>query len=75
MVLYEYFCEECALVFEQITSNSDPEQGKCPKCSVKTHQKLISQFAVGGRGDLRESTMHGCHECYHGPCEKEKTPI
>lgn len=66
MALYEFFCESCQLLFEQITSSGDPEQGKCPKCNQKNTKKLISKFAIGGQGDLRESTMHGCHEHYTG---------
>ena len=66
MALYEFFCKNCKLKFEQITSSSDPDQGRCPKCHQMHAQKLISVFAVGGRGDLRESTLHGCHENFSG---------
>jgi putative FmdB family regulatory protein len=66
MPLYEYFCEKCQRKFEQITSSNDPDQGKCPKCFEKSSKKLISRFAVGGQGDLRESTLHGCHDCGPG---------
>jgi len=64
MALYEYYCDSCSKKFEQITSSTDPDQGKCPKCQGKNTRRLISCFAVGGRGDLRESTMHGCHGCH-----------
>ena len=64
MVLYEFFCSYCQMKFEQVTSSSDPDQGKCPKCHEKNTEKLISRFAVGGLGDLRESTLHGCHGCH-----------
>ncbi|MGK5086157.1 zinc ribbon domain-containing protein [Bdellovibrionota bacterium FG-2] len=63
MALYEFFCESCKSKFEQITSSTDPDQGTCPKCHGKQTRKLISAFAVGGQGDLRESTQHGCHGC------------
>ncbi len=66
MALYEYYCSGCQLKFEQITHSQDPDQGKCPKCGKKGAQKLISKFAVGGQGDLRESTMHGCHDAQVG---------
>jgi hypothetical protein len=46
--------------FEQIVGYSDPERGKCLKCGGYRTRALISKFAVGGRGDLRESTLHGC---------------
>ena len=62
MALYEYFCRDCKVKFEQITSSGDPDAGACPKCNLKNTERLISRFAVGGQGDLRESThYHGCH--------------
>jgi putative FmdB family regulatory protein len=64
MALYEYFCDSCRHQFEQLTSSGDSDAGKCPKCQKKDTRKLISTFRVGGRGDLRESTMHGCHEAH-----------
>lgn len=67
MPMYEYFCKPCGHQFEQITSSSDPDAGKCPKCNGKNTEKLLSRFAVGGQGDLRESTMHGCHGCHLAP--------
>ena len=63
MALFEFYCEGCKAKFEQITSAKDPDHGQCPKCSKKGARKLISRFAVGGQGDLRETTMHGCHDC------------
>ncbi len=62
MALYEYYCEDCKEKFEQISSSSSEEEnGKCPKCQKKNTKRLISRFAVGGQGDLRETTQHGCH--------------
>ena len=63
MALYEFYCEGCKAKFEQLTSSSDPDKGKCPKCNGNDTHRLISRFAVGGQGDLRETTMHGCHDC------------
>src|SRR4051812_38355031 len=66
MALFEFYCDTCSFKFEQITSSTDEDSGKCPKCQNKNTRKLISRFSVGGRGDLRESTMHGCHGgCHH----------
>lgn len=66
MALFEYYCDACRLKFEQITSSTDPDAGKCPQCRSSETRKLISRFAVGGQGDLRESTTHGCHGCHTG---------
>lgn len=65
MALLEFFCEPCNRRFEQISSSDDPERGRCPSCKGDQTRKLISVFAVGGRGDLRESTLHGCHDHDH----------
>lgn len=62
MVLLEFYCEPCKCQFEQITHDQDPDRGKCPKCQGKKTRKLISRFRIGGQGDLRESTLHGCHD-------------
>jgi putative FmdB family regulatory protein len=67
MALFEFHCDACKLKFEQIVSSGDPDAGKCPKCGTLKTRKLISAFKVGGRGDLRESTMHGCHDAHVAP--------
>ena len=62
MALHEYYCNSCKKPFEQLTSILGVEVGKCPFCNGKDTKRLISRFAVGGQGDQRESTLHGCHE-------------
>ena len=64
MPLYEYYCGACKFKFEEISSSNDPIHGQCPKCGKTETEKLISAFKVGGRGDLRESTLHGCHDAH-----------
>jgi putative FmdB family regulatory protein len=61
---FEFYCDSCKLKFEQLTSEQAPDKGKCPKCQNNHTRKLISRFAVGGQGDLRETTMHGCHDAH-----------
>lgn len=70
MPLYEYWCGKCQAQFEQVTTLGDSDAGQCPQCQEKSSHKLISRFAVGGRGDLRESTLHGCHDCDVSPSEE-----
>ena len=62
MPLLEFRCRACGHEFEQVTKDNDPTRGTCPKCQSRDGERLISRFAVGGRGDLRESTLHGCHD-------------
>jgi putative FmdB family regulatory protein len=68
MPWYEYVCEGCGGKFEEISSasTSADQRGCCPRCGTnEKSRRLISRFAVGGQGDLRESTMHGCHDHSH----------
>jgi putative FmdB family regulatory protein len=67
MALYEFLCESCKTQFEEIRSSHSQEALVCPACNGTGVRKLISRFAVGGQGDLRESTLHGCHEYTGGP--------
>ncbi len=37
----------------------------CPQCGQHPNPRVLSRFAVGGRGDLREhSHWDGCHETH-----------
>jgi len=68
--MIEFHCQSCKVIFEQITTSSDtgadPDRGKCPTCGTERCERSVSRFAVGGRGDLRESTLHGCHGDFTG---------
>ncbi|NDD92258.1 zinc ribbon domain-containing protein [bacterium] len=63
--VYEYSCELCHHRFEERVSSHESAAPACPKCGEDAAKKQISRFAVGGQGDLREGTLHGCH----GPWE------
>jgi len=63
MALFEYHCQACTRRFEAITSFENSNEITCPHCANPSPKKLISVFKVAGRGDLRESTLHGCHDC------------
>ncbi len=70
MPLYEFFCTPCKKRFETLINSSESsDQAPCPKCGELSSEKLISRFSITGQGDQRESTMHGCHEHYHGTDE------
>ncbi len=64
MPLYEYACETCQGTFEQTSCFAESHQKQCPLCGNQRTKKVISRFLVGGRGDLRETTLHGCHDCH-----------
>jgi putative FmdB family regulatory protein len=44
MPLYEYRCNECALVFEELIYSGDPQVG-CPRCKAKNVARQLSVFA------------------------------
>lgn len=69
MPLFDYVCRQCKTQFEQLVDSrgdTDPEAGRCPQCASQDSERLISRFTVAGRGDQRESTLHGCHENFDG---------
>ena len=50
MPLYEYRCEACGHVFEQIQKFSDPPIDVCPKCGERKVEKLLSSPAIQFKG-------------------------
>ena len=49
MPLYEYKCEKCGEVFEQLVMSSRKEDMHCPKCGHTHVRKLMSQTATIGQ--------------------------
>jgi len=50
MPIYEYKCEECEHIFDEIlsVSNRDKPLGKpCPKCGEESIKKLVSATTMG----------------------------
>lgn len=67
MPLRDYSCIGCKNTFETLVSKDEEARAiECPKCHGTETQRLLSRFAIAGRGDLRESTFHGCHGPYAG---------
>ena len=62
MALHDFTCRKCSPHFVSLVRAQDSEPTACPKCKSTEVEKKIARFAVGGQGDLRESTLHGCHE-------------
>jgi putative FmdB family regulatory protein len=51
MPLYEYSCEECGTVFEELVSLGTKETPPCPDCSSEKTVKMVSLVAsLGGGG-------------------------
>ena len=49
MPIYEYRCQSCGKVYEQIRRASEADRDlECPECQSKRIERLISSFASGG---------------------------
>ncbi len=69
MPLFDFTCNQCKRAFEQLTDSrgmQDPEAGTCPHCGATGATRQPPRIRIGGQGDLRESTMHGCHDQFDG---------
>jgi len=45
MPIYEYRCEKCNWLFEQLVSSTDKKFVVCPKCGSRQVKKCISCFS------------------------------
>ena len=54
MPLFEYRCESCGHVFEQLILKGSPEP-TCPACGASTVEKLLSMFAVSSESTQQRS--------------------
>ncbi len=61
MPLYEYRCESCTMVFEELVS-SQAAAVKCPTCGSRTPTRVLSTFAAHG-GNIRAES-----QCGEGGC-------
>ena len=72
MPIYEYFCEDCQVEFEELVFG-DPQNVPCPKCQGTHTTKLMSRVrrGRGGSGDSAGSAPSGgggCAGCSGGSC-------
>jgi putative FmdB family regulatory protein len=51
MPIYEYRCQTCGKVYEQIRRASEADRDlECPECKSDRVERLVSSFATGGCG-------------------------
>lgn len=56
MPIYEYKCNKCEGVFEQLVFLTDGEEGPlCPSCGSDDTCKLMSSFSCGSNSDPASS--------------------
>ncbi|MFH1437256.1 MAG: zinc ribbon domain-containing protein [Pseudomonadota bacterium] len=64
MPIYEYRCESCKQVFEELIFSSD-EKPSCPKCSSDSTHRILSPVSWKGEGG--GGSASGCTSCSPGP--------
>jgi putative FmdB family regulatory protein len=52
MPIYEYQCDECGHLFEEMKKRTDPEPAECPQCGAPKPRRAISRtgFKLKGNG-------------------------
>jgi putative FmdB family regulatory protein len=68
MPIYEFECEECGKVFEELVLGSNASNVKCKHCGSQKVRKLISQVAFKSSGKFVSATSSGCSGCSGGSC-------
>jgi putative FmdB family regulatory protein len=71
MPLFDFRCKNCGAEFEALVLGSD--RPCCPECGKNDLEKLMSTFAVGGKGERDANTSggsksSGCAGCAGGSC-------
>ena len=76
MPIYEYRCERCGEVTDELQKFSDPPKTDCEPCGgdgVGTVTKLFSAHVVGAAAPSRSTALPpGCGRCDNpqGPCSR-----
>ena len=61
MPLYEYQCQDCNAVYEQLRRMSEADSGlECPVCHSQNVERQLSTFACSGSGPSPSSAGDGC---------------
>ncbi|MFN3504684.1 MAG: FmdB family zinc ribbon protein [Caldimicrobium sp.] len=72
MPIYEFQCEECGEIFEELIFGGHINGVQCKKCkSLKVH-KVISQVAFKSGGKFVSSSGSACGSCSGGSCSSCK---
>jgi len=68
MPIYEFECEECGKVFEELVLGSNASNVKCKNCGSQKVRKLISQVAFKSSGKFVSAASSRCSGCSGGSC-------
>ena len=59
MPVYEFVCNECEKMFEELVMRKD-EVIECPSCGSRDARKLMSTFAVAGSARKASASCGSC---------------
>jgi len=71
MPIYEYQCQKCEQLFEEMVPHADAaDDVRCPHCGAEKVSRLFSLFGVGqaGAGDRAAPGKANGHGCGCGGC-------
>ncbi|MFH1435098.1 MAG: zinc ribbon domain-containing protein [Pseudomonadota bacterium] len=62
MPIYEYKCEACGRVFEELVMRTGgEEETACPECGCAETKRLVSSFSsAGGSSGDADGAAHSC---------------
>jgi putative FmdB family regulatory protein len=58
--IYEYRCEACQKVFEELVLGSAQAEAVCPSCGRGSAQRLMSATARSGTGEAASDGGRAC---------------
>lgn len=69
MPLYEYRCQDCDRIFEQLRSMNDADKPvECTYCKSLKTNKVLSLFSAQSAGKSISGTGSSCGSCSGGNC-------
>ncbi|MFN3472310.1 MAG: FmdB family zinc ribbon protein [Aquificaceae bacterium] len=68
MPIFEFQCEECGAIFEELILGGKIEDVRCRRCQSPRIKKVLSQVAFKSGGKFIASGGSGCSSCSGGSC-------
>jgi len=68
MPIFEFQCEDCGEVFEELILGNDSDKVICKKCKSSNVKKLISQVSFKSDNKFTSSVSSACSTCKGGTC-------
>ncbi len=68
MPIFEFQCEECGEIFEELILDGKIDDITCRKCKSPKVKKLISKVSFKSEGKFVNSSGSSCNICKGGTC-------